>query len=60
MSNLDLERIKRNFFREKGFRDIVRKACNISFLFLTSGAGETVGILFTIFRLSSKRIEKGQ
>ena len=31
MSNLDLERIKRNSFREKGFRDIVRKACNISF-----------------------------
>ena len=54
MSNLDLERIKRNFFREKGFRDIVRKACNISFLFLISGAGETVGILFTIFAYQAK------
>ena len=54
MSNLDLERIKRNSFREKGCRDIVRKACNISFLFLISGAGETVGILFTIFAYQAK------
>jgi len=48
MSNLDLERIKRKSFREKRCRDIVRKACNISFLFLISGAGEAVGILFRV------------
>ena len=51
MSNLDLERIKRKSFREKGCRDIVRKACNISFLFLISGAGEAGDILFIVYQV---------